>query len=252
VTILQLLTHSSGVPQLENRWFESIQQHAAPTQLDNLRRLAPKLAAESLVTSPGMTFQYNNFGYDLLAGVVERVSGIEYAEFLRRRIFDPSGMTSAGFDRRAEAGNGAYVASAVVPRLASGYNGPSGQLQVAFPLMFGSAGAGGMYATARDLFHYDRALTVHGLLGPDGERDNLARAFPVNERTSYGFGWLIRRVADGGYYLEHSGGNNGYNASYARYPADGTAVIVLSNRGAVDATAIRKAVARILLGTRYD
>ena len=47
--------------------------------------------------------------------------------------------------------------------------------------------------------------------------------------------WIIRRPKEGGYYLEHSGGNNGYNASYARYPVDRVAIIVLTNRGAVDA-----------------
>jgi len=73
---------------------------------------------------------------------VERVSGTNFAEFVHQMIFAPAGMTGADFDRKGNAGDGMYVASVVVPRLASGYNGPPAHLQVAFPYMFASAGAG--------------------------------------------------------------------------------------------------------------
>jgi len=252
VTIFELMTHTSGLPQLENQWFETFQRHAVVTELDNLELLVPKIRNDTLATALRGKFSYNNFGYDLLACVVERVSGDRFAEFVRKNIFEPASMKDAGFDARADVANGMYVASAVVPRLASGYNGSPEKLQVAFPLMFGSAGAGGMYATARDLFSYDKALNARRLVGADLERENLTRAFKISDKANYGYGWIIRRPSDSVYYLEHSGGNNGYTADYARYPLDGVCVIVLINRGGVDATEVRRAIARMVLGTKYD
>ena len=252
VTVRHLVHHTSGVPQLENAWFEAIQQNGVASECGNLKALAPKIARDTLVSTPGTTWAYNNFGYDLLACVIERASGDRFADFVRKSVFEPSGMKDAGFDRRAIVGDGMYVASAVVTRLASGYNGPPDSLQVAFPLMFGSAGAGGMYATARDLLAYDRALNAHRVVTAEMERENLTTAFKVHAKASYGFGWIGRFPSEGVYFLQHSGGNNGYNADYARYPLDGTCIIVLTNRGAVNAEDVRKAIQKIVFGTKYD
>lgn len=251
ITVRHLVQHTSGVPQLENVWFESFQQNGAKSEADNLKALAPKIARDTLVAAPGTTWAYNNFGYDLLACVIERASGERFADFVRKNIFAPSGMTDAGFDTRASVGDGMYVASAVVPRLASGYNGAPGSLQVAFPLMFGSAGAGGMYATARDLLRYDRALSAHRVVTAEMERENLTTAFKVNAKAAYGFGWIVRYPSEGVYYLQHSGGNNGYTADYGRYPLDSACIIVVTNRGALNAEDVRKGIQRILFGERY-
>jgi CubicO group peptidase (beta-lactamase class C family) len=252
VSVLHVLTHSSAILDREGLWFEAAQAKPFSRELDILDRIAPELASDTLNGLPGTTFRYSNFGYDLLACLVEKVSGERFVDFVRENVFEPAGMKDAGFDQRGDVGDGTYVASLMVPRLASGYNGPPAQLQVAFPLMFGSLGAGGMYATARDLFHYDRALTAHRLFRPEVDRANVERAFRANDKASYGFGWMVRRPKEGTQYLEHSGGNNGYNADYARYPKERAVVIVLTNRGAIDVTGIRKEIARILLGDRYD
>ena len=161
-------------------------------------------------------------------------------------------MKNAGFDRKGNVGDGMYVASVVVPRLASGYNGPPNQLQVAFPYMFASAGAGGMYATARDLFSYDRELYRGTVIPREMVDANLTKAFEIRPAAAYGYGWIVRRPSDSVYFLQHSGGNNGYNADYARYPAERAAIIVLSNRGATDAEAVRKEIQRMVFGGKYE
>jgi CubicO group peptidase (beta-lactamase class C family) len=252
VTVQQLLTHTSGVPQAEEKWFESYRDHDVHNELGNLKLVAPLLANDTLIVKPGTAFGYNNFGYDLLACIVERVSGENFADFVHEAVFVRAGMADAGFDRKGNVGDGMYVASIAVPRLASGYNGPPTQLQVAFPYMFASAGAGGMYATARDLFNYDRAL-YRGTVIPASMLDaNLTRAFSVSPKSAYGYGWIVRRPSDGVYYLQHSGGNNGYNADYARYPAEHVAIIVLSNRGATDAEGVGKEIQKMLFGGKYE
>ena len=101
-------------------------------------------------------------------------------------------MTDAAFDSRAAAGGGSYISSAFVPRLTPGYNGAPGRLHPAAPLTFGSAGAGGMYATARDLFSYARALNGLKIVNAHMQQQMVDRAFPIRPGAGYGYGRVIR------------------------------------------------------------
>ena len=251
VTVHQLLTHTSGIPDVEDVWADSLITRGGARLLENLARVAPALAGVAPSAAPGATWRYNNFGYDLLACVVERASGRPFAEYLAAEVFGPAGMTDAGVDARAEGGG--YVASAVVPRLASGYNGGPVQLQGAAPRSFAQPGAGSVYATARDLWRYDQALT-RGLVVPAAEqRVGVERAFRLSARGAYGYGWIVTRAAadTAAYFLHHSGGNNGYVSEYARYPREGAAIVVLANRNVAEPEALRGAISALLFGDRY-
>lgn len=248
-TVEHLLLHLSGIPQLENRWFSSFQRTAARTQLENLSRIASTLAQDTLVAPPGTRPMYNNFAYDLLACVVERASGMEFSQFLKANVFDPAGMTNAGFDVRSQSADGSYIASAVIPGLATGYNRGTERLQQGAPMMFGSAGAGGMYATARDLLQYDRALDAGRLISKRAFDAMIDRAYisKSDSTRGYGYGWMISRPKDGPFKISHSGGTNGYVADYARFPNERLTVIVLSNYGFVSAEAISAEISKLAL-----
>lgn len=247
-TVGHLLTHTAAIPQLEEQWFDALRRHGDSTQVENLIRIAPAIAKDTLVGVPGQAMRYNNFGYDLLACIVERVSGREFGAFLKESIFEPAGMASAGLDVRAESGGGAYVASAIVPRLASGYNGSPSRLQVAQPMMFGSVGAGGMHATARDLFAYDRALKDEALV-PASVAARMLDGPSVRPGVAYGYGWMVDRSQPASPVIHHGGGNNGYIAEFARYPRQDAVIVILSNRGYADAHKMRRDIASMFLTT---
>ena len=247
-TVQEMLTHTSGIPNEENAWAQTFMQNDVKTQLANLALVAPKLAGHPLTDPPGTRWRYNNFAYDLLACIVARVSKQGYASFVRQHIFTPAGMLDAGFDDRRQAEGGMYVGSASVPRLASGYNGTPGDLMTAFPQMFASRGAGGIYATAEDLFHYDNAIAAGRIVQPELERQAIDSAFSTGPDASYGYGWMISRK-DGITLIHHSGGTNGYVADYARYPASHICIVVLTNRGFTSVSPIRDAIFRMVSGT---
>ncbi|MDB4914131.1 MAG: penicillin-binding protein beta-lactamase class [Gemmatimonadetes bacterium] len=252
-TVAQLLTHTSGIPDAESTWADSFMQHDVHTQLENLALVAPRLAMDSLASPPGTAWRYNNFGYDLLACVIERVAGQPFEAFVRTAVFEPAGMVGAGFDQRSETNpnHGRYVAPAVVEGLAPGYNGDAAHLMGAAPQMYASAGAGGMYATAEDLLRYDAALTAGSILPPAVAQQAVARAHVLRPTGAYGYGWIITRSLAGDYFLHHSGGNNGYGTEYARFPREGATVIVLSNRGYSEPEEVRHVITRLLFGGRY-
>ena len=103
-----------------------------------------------------------------------------------------------------------------------------------------------MYATARDLLNYDRALARHTLLPASVESLMVTRRFELRPGSAYGYGWIIRQQPDSTMMLTHSGGTNGYMTDFARFMRDGLCVIVLSNLGFVDTDVIRKEIVAIV------
>ena len=82
ITIRDLLTHTSGIVR-----------NAERTPDDSLATYVPKLAKIPLEFQPGADWQYSGLaGPDVLARIVEIVSGQAFDQFLRGRIFDPLGM----------------------------------------------------------------------------------------------------------------------------------------------------------------
>jgi CubicO group peptidase (beta-lactamase class C family) len=104
ITLHQLLTHSSGVVDLEGYgdW-------------DPIGReeFVERILAQPLAFEPGTDYQYSNAGYSLLGAIVEKLTGGSYESFVRERFFVPLGMFETGY---VQAGWGEG-------RLAQGYRG---------------------------------------------------------------------------------------------------------------------------------
>ena len=101
ITIRDLLTHTSGMVRNADR-----------TPADSLATYVPRLAAVPLAFQPGTQWAYSGLaGPDVLALVVEIVSGQSYDEFVRARIFEPLGMKDTMY----------YPSDAVRPRVVTLY-----------------------------------------------------------------------------------------------------------------------------------
>ena len=96
VTVRHLLNHTSGIPDYfdDADWFIKIwkEEKRVPGNDEILRFLRETKAKPYF--APGEGLHYSNTGYNLLALLVERLSGIPYEEFLQKNIFEPAGMTS--------------------------------------------------------------------------------------------------------------------------------------------------------------
>lgn len=221
VTIRQMLTHTSGLPE----YYEIIDTSAGmPTNADALALLG-KIAEPAF--APGERYEYSNPAYDMLAPLVESVSGKDFPTFMRERVFEPAGMhNSFIFDHREP----------TIPHRATGYepDGEGFRLKDYDPLNH-IVGSGGVYSTLHDLFMWDQALYGESVV----RRATLDAAFQPaqlnnGESTGYGFGWRIddykghRRVRHGGSWI-------GFRTHFARYPDDRLSVVILANRADFDA-----------------
>ena len=244
VTIHQLLTHQSGIPNytsLPYVWSDSLMLHY---RTDDLIR---KFGSHDLEFSPGTQFRYNNTGYLLLSAIAERVTGQAYDELLEQRITSPLHLLHTGVDDR----------SRLIERRAYGYEKTTkGFYPAAGTYMRNLQGAGSLYSTVNDLYQWDRALTDHALLPKKWMRamvkshtEASAQWVPPYENT-YGYGVGLAEVP-----LEkkktvpmvfHSGHIKGFSSFYARFPDDEQAVIILSNTGNVSTIRMNNLTQEIL------
>jgi CubicO group peptidase (beta-lactamase class C family) len=237
ITLHQLLTHTSGIPDYDTlpAWPALQTQRLTPEALIAAFRDAP------LDFPPGTGWRYSDSGYVLLAYAVERLTGRAFSDYLQEQIFSPLGLADTG----------RYAATAAA-RLATGYTSwgcaaPRQDMSVYF-------GCGGLYSTVGDLHRWNDALTTGrpAILPPQA----LAAMFTPWARASssvpgqvehYGYGWFLTRQGGTQLYW-HPGDISGYVAHAAIYPDAGLQVILLSNLESSDVRGIGTRLAGIALG----
>jgi CubicO group peptidase (beta-lactamase class C family) len=89
VTIRQLLTHSSGLPSYDAKpEYRSFRLHRHP-----ISELVNWIKPDPYVAEPGAQYSYSKSGYLMLAGIIEKVSGRSFRDFMKGRVFDRLGPT---------------------------------------------------------------------------------------------------------------------------------------------------------------
>jgi CubicO group peptidase (beta-lactamase class C family) len=235
ITVEQVLTHTSGLPNLVDlEGFDSLarQDHTA----DALLRLT---RGQPLWFEPGTGFRYSDTGYIVLGAVIERVSGMQYGTFLERNVFRPLGMSATRYGGDAE----------VISGRVSGYSyDAAGPVNAGYISMTVPHGAGALVSNADDLVVWHDALAKGAIL----DSSLLAKAWagrvlPDGSASGYGYGWKVCDVA-GHRTVEHGGFINGFGANAIHFPDDGITVVVLVNQDAdrPDAGATARRLARLI------
>lgn len=218
ITISHLLAHTSGIYSYTDSpgyWrSDLLRTDVSPDEILQF------FAHKPIQFPPGNEFSYSNSGYALLGLIIERVSGIDYEEFLRREIVEPLGL------------NGTYYGGLhIVPMRASGYHvDRDGKLQNAFPLSMTHAyAAGGLLSTVEDLARWNAALMSGRLLG-DESVQAMTTVVRLNDGTEneYGYGFYVRE-RDGLLTISHPGGIHGFSASAVWLPQKRIYAAVLTN-----------------------
>lgn len=231
ITVRQVLQQTSGLP--ETAGGPVLKSARDGTALDAVR----ELAETRLSDPPGTVWHYSNANYVLAGLVVERASGTSYAEYVRRRIFAPLGMTSSAAHLSGDTGDGGH------PAVSSGHRLWFGATIVHGPTRrSGLLPAGYLVSTATDMGRYLRMYLRDGV-SDDGSR--IVSSDALRTMTSpgpvahlggwadgaparYAMGWFV-----GGPWQEpvlfHPGNTPDSSAMIAVVPGRGTAVATLMN-----------------------
>jgi CubicO group peptidase (beta-lactamase class C family) len=230
VTIGQLLTNSSGLGDVFMRWHPT-----APAQLD-LADLLARIVKEPLQFGPGSRFGYSNSGYVVLGAIVEAVSGQNYYDYVRERVFKPAGMTHTGWYARDQ-----------VPNMAHGYT----QVDMSGTWIAGNP-SGGAYSTVGDLLRLAQALLEHKLLSPQMTKIVLTGKVdtprPGPAPTKYGYGFE-EQFRNGVRIVGNGGGEPGVEAQLRIFPRLGYTVIALTNQEGANRPVLELAT-RLVTGAR--
>jgi CubicO group peptidase (beta-lactamase class C family) len=210
ITIYNLLTHTSGIPN-----FTSFPEYAkwelfAATPAEEVARFRDK----PLDFAPGEKFSYSNSGYVLLGYLIEKIAGGSYEKFVRDNIFTPLGMQDSGYDSN----------SAVILRRAAGYApGKDGLENAGFVNMTIPFAAGALYSTTGDLLKWEQGLFGAKLLSAAS-----LKTMTTPFKSDYACGLFVA-TKDGRKAIQHGGGINGFNTQLTYYPDDKLTVVVLAN-----------------------
>ncbi len=239
ITLYQLLTHTSGIVTLLNtssELNERIQTFPGETTLE---KTLAYLNGQPLRFEPGKGFYYSNGGYAILSAVIEKVTGLSYADYLKETFFIPLEMTETGYDPNT------YDDSWAIPchRLSVEPDRvePAPWVNREIPY-----GAGGLYATAKDLLRWSTALNEGKVLKPESLR---LMETPQSEVYGNGLGVFIENPPfDGNRYrlVFHDGATAGSSTHLSRYVDKDLTIIVLSNLDDYDFTMLAYRLAKIV------
>jgi D-alanyl-D-alanine carboxypeptidase len=231
ITLENLLTHTSGIPNVNN-----LPEYASASRFPQTPlSLVELFQSKPLRFEPGSKYEYSNSNYNLLALVIEQVTGKGYGAFLREAIFEPLGLNDTGHDGDA---------SEVIANAASGYQprGAAGLERSSYIDWSAKTGNGSLYSTTRDLMKFLRAYR-RGQIVPRAAVDRAWAEKPGNN-----YGWFVRR-RHGLVAIASNGRSPGFTSSLEYYPERDLTVIVLSNSySPVSQSPVAEDLASIALG----
>ncbi len=239
VTVLQILTHRGGF--LANLPWGIIPRTG---DMAKVRHDAISLALTmEPAFEPGVEVTYSNLGYVVAGAIVEKLRGEAWEEAIRRELFEPLGMTSAGFGVVGTPGEldqpwPHYTGKAPAPT-----NGP----EMDNPPVLGPAGR--VHCSLAD---YGKFLAEH-LRAGKGEgallsAESFERLHTPPFGDAYGLGWIVvERSWAGGVAMTHSGSNTVNYSVVWMAPEKDRAFVAVMNVGIGEGPAIADEVVTSLV-----
>lgn len=236
VTIRQLLSHSSRIPQYQGPHLP-------------WNKLWKSMANKPMQFNPGTSIQYNNFGYIVLGRVIENVSQQSFIEFLNQTIFQPLKMYNTGFPDTLIP-QGLAVGYRANPKAVPAVN----QNQKPWTQMWSS---GGIVSNINDLAKWDAAMSAGQILTPSSYRQLWSPVFLKNgqaaghDHWSWSLGWQVSFTTDE-LIAEKNGAIRGYSSWIVRHIDDHLSIIILTNTNKVPLKRIAKQVFKKVIPMPQD
>lgn len=245
ITVRHLLGHTSGLPDYAG-WFifksgriimGQIKDGFEPRNEDAIKFLAEQ--KEPRFTA-GDKWEYSNSGYVVLASIVEKASGMRYARYVEKNIFEPLKM------------RGTAVYGETKPKIANravSYQKKGENYEIVdFTPMNLIYGDGSINSTIEDLAKWDAALYTEKLV----KAETLKQAFAPGKlndgkATDYGYGWFVKQTPNGS-ELSHGGSWEGFRNFIIRNPEKKLSIVVLSNSAEFKVEQNARRIARIFSG----
>ena len=218
ITVRDVLSHHAGLPTDLNKgmWTDT-----------PISAVAERLGEEYAAFPPKLVFSYSNVGYTLLGHMIQEVSGLPYADYMKQQLFQPLGMKHSGMGKPPQD---------MQSLTARGYR--AGAPFALLPIR--DVPAYGLYTSAADLGRFMGDLLLEA--SPSGptliqkatleemiEPQNLD--VPLDLDSINGLGWFLEdgTIPGGGKVLRHSGNTLVFGSELILLPEQGLGIAVLAN-----------------------
>ncbi|MGQ7856266.1 serine hydrolase [Pedobacter sp. WC2501] len=219
VLIKHLINYTSGIPL-----FNLLAQEKDEVIFENLRAL------NDLQFEPGSAYLYNHYNVFLQMRIIEKVSGLSYADFIKENIFTPLEMNNSVVDYPT---NGIRIAKAFDNEFK--------------PTAYTQSMSGWVRLTAEDLGKWVDALDHYRLISAESYK-SLSENFPGGESslgsTSFANGQLT--------WHQHQGSNSNFEALLYSLPQENILIIIMTNNQQMKVHGIKSAILGILQNQHVD
>jgi len=241
VTVEQLLTHTSGIPNYTSfpEWQLLMRKDMTLTELIDVFKYKPR------EFEPSDRWKYSNSGYILLGAIIERASGLTYEAFLKKNIFDPLGLKHTFYGS----------VSPIIPGRVRGYEaGSDGTfLNAGYISMTQPYAAGSLLCNIDDLAAWNQALLAGKLIKSETlEKAWTAYKLKDGTSTGYGYGWSIGE-SFGTRVITNDGDINGFASVGILFPEERLFIALLTNSeaGELRPEPIASRIAALALGKSF-
>ena len=256
ITIRQLLSHTSGLPQVEMFEHDYISKH--PDEMISGEEAYAHMVAlnQPLQFKPGGKMAYSNMGYACLALLVAKVAKMPFGEYVRKNIFLPANMRHTYLRSAGLANTTRYTIPTMYMTEHRNVDSLDHHVYYSYYNLGAMAGPGSIISTPRDLLQFDQALSSGKLLSASWLDSAYSpavfsdgKAFHMRGNGSYGFGWNVIRDPGKDTVVYHDGHIPGIVTMLYRNLTRGLTIVYYDNMDSPLPLDIVGAVSRILTGT---
>jgi CubicO group peptidase (beta-lactamase class C family) len=239
ITIKHLLNHTSGLPKYfwvaEHEWKDD----HAPSNTEMMELL--ETSTVNKFFRPGRNFDYSNTGYFVLASIVEKITDMEFGDFVEKNIFEPLQMNDSFVYR--------FEKDTPQEDQLKGYRLYRGwrHLTINGTVNDAIVGDKNVYSTSEDLLKWMNGLNNEKLIS----KESLALMYSKGEtiygrKVPYGLGFRIDTKNDEK-VIYHYGKWNGFSTGISQYQDDDLVVIILEHTSYRSMSSLNKKVKQLVL-----
>lgn len=198
ITIHNLLSHTSGLPEYFNFPFSYFDTTKALTNTDLITVLSKE--KPDITFRPGARYQYCNTNYALLAAIVAKVSGKKFEDYVAENIFKPAGMTHTFYYTQLAKHQGESIAKGHLRSME----------ELPYFFMDGTLGDKGVYSSVEDLFAWKKAyFSEKKIISEEWVNKAKKQENQLNSKAKpeepYGYGFHLEDNPNFGWIIYHGG-----------------------------------------------
>ncbi|SFD65366.1 CubicO group peptidase, beta-lactamase class C family [Chitinophaga sp. CF118] len=213
VKIRHLINYTSGIPMLG-----PAADSTDPLIYNSL------ISLKALVAKPGTVYIYNHVNVFLQRLIIEKVSGVSYADFVRQNLLQPAGMNASLVDYPVDG-----------PGMARAFDGAGNNTPYA------QGTKGWIRLPVDDLYRWTQALHSYKIISP-ASLNILSENFPGGESSLGTTGFKDDKLI----WHQHQGSNYNYEAAFYCDLPEGIAIVMMTNNQQMKVWSLKTTILNIL------